>query len=598
MILKWVKGIKIPFISKPEKYPLPKIKISEREITSYTVVINELLDIGAISKNLPSKNNFLSPYFLATKPSGKKRFILNLKNLNNHILAPHFKLEDAKTVSKLLSKNCYLCSIDLQDAYFLLPIHCQYKKYLCFEFRNFHYQFNCLPFGLNIAPYIFTKLFKPVVSYLRLKGIFLVVYLDDILIIASSKSKCQKDTKTVMKLLKKLGFLINKEKSNLLPSQKIKYLGFIYNTVTMTRSLPQKKINSLEKIIKNLLKKSQVKIRDFARLVGSLVAACPAIKYGWMHMKALERNKYLGLKNNNKNYDKHMFISNASKLELKWWLTHLNNDQDIKVRDFALEIYTDASTSGWGAFCNGEKIHGFWDEREKQMHINCLEIKAAFYGLKSFTKKNRNIRVLLRIDNTTAISCINKGGSIKFLELNRVTKLLWDWCESRKLQIFASYIPSGENIEADTESRSLSVESEYELNDLEFKKIVYKFGVPNIDLFATKLNSKCEKYVSWFPDPDSVSVDAFTLKWSKLFFYAFPPFQIISKVLEKIKQDRATGILVVPLWTAQPWFPLFNELLVEDTLIFLPRKDLLISPFRNEHPLANTISLVAGKLSG
>lgn len=81
----------------------------------------------------------------------------------------------------------------------------------------------------------------------------------------------------------------------------------------------------------------------------------------------------------------------------------------MKPRDFDLQIYSDASKTGWGAFCLDQRCHGFWDFDEQQKHINFLEIKAAFYAVKCFTKFKNNIRVLLRIDNKTAISCINRG---------------------------------------------------------------------------------------------------------------------------------------------------------------------------------------------
>ncbi|KAM9308274.1 uncharacterized protein PAF06_012458 [Gastrophryne carolinensis] len=47
-------------------------------------------------------------------------------------------------------------------------------------------EFTCLPFGLSSAPWCFTKLMKPVVALLRSRGVCLIIYLDNILIMASS----------------------------------------------------------------------------------------------------------------------------------------------------------------------------------------------------------------------------------------------------------------------------------------------------------------------------------------------------------------------------------------------------------------------------
>ncbi|KAJ8912752.1 hypothetical protein NQ315_016708 [Exocentrus adspersus] len=249
-----------------------------------------------------------------------------------------------------------------------------------------------------------------------------------------------------------------------------------------------------------------------------------------------------------------MVIPKVLRHELDWWNINIGNGQNIKPELFSMEIFSDASPTRWGASSGGVRCHGFWDDGERQMHINLLEIKAAFYAL-SLSKDAEHTRILLRIDNQTAISCINRGGSIKYSFLNEAATELWRWCENKKISIFAAYIPSSQNIEADRESRSDSFDTEYQLNNTVFGKILQEFGTPEIYLFASRIKTKCETYVSWFPDPGSLSVDAFTLNWTQYFFYAFPPFAIIARVLEKIIQEKAQGIVVVPLWPTQPWYP-------------------------------------------
>ena len=84
-------------------------------------------------------------------------------------------------------------------------------------------------------------------------------------------------------------------------------------------------------------------------------------------------------------------------------------------------------------------------------------------------------------------------------------------------------------------------------------RIVALFGQPDIDLFASTLNAQMETCVSWKPHPMAKFVDAFTVDWSQFFFYAFPPFCLISRCVQKIIQDRATGILITPKWATQPY---------------------------------------------
>ncbi|CAG4957938.1 unnamed protein product [Colias eurytheme] len=100
--------------------------------------------------------------------------------------------------------------------------------------------------------------------------------------------------------------------------------------------------------------------------------------------------------------------------------------------------------SGWGAVCNNMRANGHWKESELKYHINYLELKAAFFGLKCFAYNVTNCAILMRIDNTTAISYINRMGGIQFPHLNELTRSIWQWCEERDLWLFASYINSKE----------------------------------------------------------------------------------------------------------------------------------------------------------
>ena len=101
-----------------------------------------------------------------------------------------------------------------------------------------------MPFGLNIAPRIFTKLCRPILRELRTKGVKVLVYLDDWLIWGESKEECLAATRIVVQVLEKRGFLINKEKSRLIPSQSFQWLGVTWDTISGKISLPQDKVET------------------------------------------------------------------------------------------------------------------------------------------------------------------------------------------------------------------------------------------------------------------------------------------------------------------------------------------------------------------
>lgn len=205
------------------------------------------------------------------------------------------------------------------------------------------------------------------------------------------------------------------------------FLGFEYNSKNMKMCLPQtKKVNiSLE--LDNKKSNSYCSIRHFARLIGNLIAACPVIKYGAVHVQNLERAKYRALSLENNKYNKTMKIPSYVGKDIQWWLNNLQTSyQFMKTSNtFKFEIFTDASQTVWEAHTNRESTNGFWSMAKQKFHINYLELLAASYGLKSFGKHHSNCDILLRIENKTAIACINKKGSVQFPKLNKITRDIW-----------------------------------------------------------------------------------------------------------------------------------------------------------------------------
>lgn len=562
-----------------------------------------MLQKGFIVPCTPCEDQIISPIFTVPKPNGKHRFILNLKELNKYIEVDHFKMEDYRTALKLLDFNYFMATLDLKDAYFLINVDESHRKVLRFEWDskawpNKLFEFTVLPFGLTTAPYVFTKLLKPVLQTLRSSGYLSVVYLDDFFCIGTTYKECLMNVSTTKALLTKLGFIINNEKSNIIPNKICKFLGFIFDTNQMKLFLPEDKKVRIKNKVNKFLKLNKCTIRQFAEFIGLLTSACPAVRYGWVYTKLFEREKFLALNYTN-NYNRQMMLPSYLKQDLLWWKTHIDTSyRTFRNDNYCIEIFSDASSTGWGAACNDDTASGHWSTTEITMHINTLELKAALYGLKIFAKNLTDCDILLRIDNTTAIAYINRMGGVQFPHLNGLSREIWQWCEVRNIFIFASYIKSSDNVIADRESRQTNFDTEWELAEYAFLDITYTFGTPEFDLFATVQNHKCDRYASWKLDPYSEVIDAFTFNWRNLRFYAFPPFCLIAKVLQKILHDRAEGVIVVPYWPSQPWYPLYCKLRISNEIIFQPDKNLLISPFREAHPLHADLTLVAAKLSG
>ncbi|CAK1601012.1 unnamed protein product [Parnassius mnemosyne] len=171
-----------------------------------------------------------------------------------------------------------MASIDLKDAYFLIPIYNSHRKYLKFDLNGILYEFNCLPFGLSTAPYLFTKLLKPVVEYFRLNNIITVIYLDDLLLFGNSYAESNKNIVFIKNVFENLGLLIKYEKSCLVPSTKCKFLGFIFDSVNMRLELPDDKRLKIYNLLMKFMSTINCNLREYAKFLGTLISICPAIE--------------------------------------------------------------------------------------------------------------------------------------------------------------------------------------------------------------------------------------------------------------------------------------------------------------------------------
>ena len=216
------------------------------------------------------------------------------------------------------------------------------------------------------------------------------------------------------------------------------------------------------------------------------------------------------------------------------------------------------------------------------------------YGLKSLVHvTNTHVKVLS--DNTTAVCTINRMGTCHSNPCNAVVHLIWQWAISKNIWLSATHIPGVETILADQESRLHAKRLEWTLNPQIFLSICSALDItPHIDLFASRINCQLKPFVSYRPDPEASAVDAFCLDWSDYLFYAFPPFAVIPQVLQKSISDKATGLLIVPDWPNQAWYPIF--MIHSSKVISIPSsKDLLHLPCHptEVHPLQNTLQLLA-----
>ena len=123
-----------------------------------------------------------------------------------------------------------MACLDIQDVYLHVRMHPSTRKFLCFQANGQHFEFTCHPFGLNIAPLVFT-------SILRGEHINVLAYLDDLIVWDTSTLSCRRVILRTASVLQEHGFLIRRDKSQPPLSQHKDWLGFRWNSLTPSASL-------------------------------------------------------------------------------------------------------------------------------------------------------------------------------------------------------------------------------------------------------------------------------------------------------------------------------------------------------------------------
>jgi hypothetical protein len=529
-----------------------------------------MLEKGVIERVHNPRDHWISRVFTVPKGTGGSRFIIDLHLLNTFIPCPTFKMISHHRVRQLLPKGSWTSSIDLESAYFHIPIHPAWQRFLAFSLDGTTYRFKALPFGLNIAPRIFTKVLKEVLALLHLEGIQIIAYLDDILIWAPSKDVCRDHTTKVLQTLISFGFLINQKKSRLIPSQSFTFLGIDWSLLDHSWGVTQEKKLLVSTQIKKFRIQKRTSKRDWEQLLGLLNFIAPLIPGGQLHRHdlLLEVNAWF----RGMDRDQQSSVPYSIRRLLSWWKPSiLGSRQALLAPTTSHQIMTDASKKGWGAVSAGISLTGLWDHTMLDRHSNEKELMTIVIALQRFPL-TPNSTVLFFSDNKATVACVNRQGSPRSVSLQKISHRVFQVAKRKSVHVSARYIPGVLNTEADALSRTAPVPSEWSLDLSSFCLICNSLGVPEVDLFASRNNAKLPLFISPFPDLKAIATDALSTDWNRWeFIYLFPPVGLLPKVLQKLRFFQGRAIVIAPYWPKASWLVPLQALLPKQLILPSPK---------------------------
>jgi ribonuclease HI len=579
------EGFSLSFRERPRLSRSPTVQSASHDPVrqaTLTTIVDDLLAKNAVEPVTdPSSPGFYSRLFFVPKKTGGNRPIIDLSQLNLLLDVPKFRMESVHSIRASLNQGSFGYSVDLRDAYFHILIHPRCRKYLRFTLGDRTYQFRALPFGLSSAPWIFTKVMREVKALSHSQGMILFQYLDDWLGEAPSEHRSSQEAQLLLQLCSHLGLVVNLEKSELIPKQDFVFLGVFFDLLHgLVRPTTEHGNGLLQLVNAFLNSRSQPAVR-WQSLIGTIVAQERFIHLGRFYLRPIQWHLASHWSQRKDSPLQQVPVTPDIAQVLSWWTdpVHLWSGVPLHRPTPTVRLFTDASTQGWGAHCEGSTFQGLWSTQESTLHINVLEMRAVLLAIEQLEPAPGSV-LLVATDNSTVVAYVNKQGGLRSSQLWHETRLLFSLLESRDLSLRARHIPGRLNVIADQLSRQGQIlPTEWSLHPDIVRTVFQHWSPPLLDLFATRYNHQLPVFVSPVPDPAALDVDALSITWEGLDAYAFPPHVIMTSVLKKFQRTKSCRlILVAPNLDTFSWFPLLLDLKSDGPLHLPPTRSMLKQP--------------------
>ena len=167
-------------------------------------------------------------HLCSPKKSGSWRLILNLKDLNPHLIYCKFKMSSIFSVLNMVHRHDFLASIDLTEAYNHLAVAREHWCYLMFRHKGRWWCFTCVPNGILNDLHLFTHICRALCWYLCTMMVQIQIYIDDSCLRSASFSDLEAKVVLTISVFEKCGFTVNHKKSSLVPAQRLEFFGIPY----------------------------------------------------------------------------------------------------------------------------------------------------------------------------------------------------------------------------------------------------------------------------------------------------------------------------------------------------------------------------------
>lgn len=452
-------------------------ELSERKYIEVTRRPRCIHSLGVV----PKKGGGFRPITDCSKP---ERYSIN--NYMNSS-APPFEYTTIDFVQSMFTPGCYSATVDISSAYRTVSVNPAH-----WELQGIRWKLNGvesflldtrLCFGLKCAPFVFSQLSNFIVRCLYRRGITGVInYLDDFICVGQTEKECRYVQRVLIHLLHYLGFAVAWKKCTS-PSTNTRYLGILFDSLTMQISLPAEKLDSLYSELAFFENRTRATVRQIQRLCG-ILSHCSKVVRGGRTFSQRVIQLLKGLDGS-----KRIRLSTGFHADIRWWsslVPWFNGSATMIDYNYGCGpcVFSDSSLEGYGlVICQGffemytdwqagfydsqvgpfdwpleSDVHGHWKSVEKPLvvsrddNINLLELIPIWLAILRLIPSHRNVHMVIFSDNTQVVNMLNQGKSSNVSCMCLLREIFW-LCAFFNLYVTARHIPGKSNNLADELSR-------------------------------------------------------------------------------------------------------------------------------------------------
>ena len=557
-------GYKIPFYKTPKRASFCNNQSALKNKDFVEESISELLKCGSIIE-AEKPPEVINPLSVSINSPRKKRLILDLRNVNTHVYKDKIKFQDWKCFEHYLEgKEGYLFKFDLKNGYHHIDIFEPHQKFLGFSWvfkGNIQvFVFTVLPFGLTSAPFIFTKVVRPLVKYWRFNSVKITCFLDDGIGIEYNYEEAKRKSEFVQETLAKSGFIPNIQKSTWKPCKILTWLGIDINLSSGTLKMTKSRIDNILNTISLILRKIFVSARILAKLAGQLISTkyvigdILQIKTRFLY-KSIEQSS---------SWDKTFNIGNYDDTadEILFWKFNLvkYNNKVINCYNIPLfHVHSDASNTGIACVFDvrGKKniCYRNLTELEKTFSSTWRELEAIRFSLLSGIKQFENKCIFWYTANFATQQIIKRGSNKTHIHLLALNIFNLTFHHNIHLEVF--WVGREYNKEADKISKTIDFDDWYTTQHL-INILEQRWGKISIDRFPSDINRKSKRFNSRYLCPETEGINTFSIDWSKEANLLVPPTYLIPRAIKHFLKSltKSKAILIYPYWPSAPFWSL------------------------------------------